>query len=120
MATDLEKEIRDVLALTDPGAFPEGTPVFRMIAVWNKEIADAIEAATDTLVEGDADQFRDPLVATLEKAFDELVVPQDIPGIPELIERQLEAFVRGYIPMAVDEVVERIKARFAPEPERLP
>ena len=42
-----------------------------------------------------------------------MIVPIDLPGIPEWFEKQLEAGVRGQIPLMVDELLERIRLRAA-------
>lgn len=113
---DLAKEIDDVLALTKPDAFPEGTPVYRMVARWNCEIGDAACAVAQVVHEGDLEEIAEPLSEAAVEFYERFVQPQDIPGIPNFIETPLEESFKAMIPGIVADAIQAAAAGFQPEP----
>lgn len=108
---DLEKEIRDVIELTQPDAFDPDTPIYARLTKWACELGDAIHAVSLKVEAGELDAFRKPLTDAALRVWDEKIVPMDIPTLPEFAERYVESCIRPLIPAAIDEVVARAKHR---------
>lgn len=108
---DLAKEIGDVLALTEPGALADFSPLI-VATKWAEEVSEAAHAAALAYESEDRSQ----LVAQATKAaleiWDTQVVPQDIPQVPEVIEVWVESSIRGLIPSLVVSLFDRL-----PKPE---
>ena len=96
----LADEIRDVLRLSEPGALADLSPLL-IVTTWAEEIAEAAHAAAVAYESVDREQL---VVATTEMAlqvWDDQIVPQDIPGLPEPIEKLVESSIRSMIPSLV-------------------
>lgn len=105
---DLEAEIRDILELTQGGAFEPDTPWYLRLATWACELGDAVHAVALTIEAGEVEKFRQPLVMAAYKLWDDVIVPFDVPNVPEFIETYVESAIRPTIPAVVDEALSRI------------
>lgn len=98
---DLEKEIRDVLKLTDADAFAAGTSRAMKATTWLCEVSDALHALASKLDEGQLASLAIPATGIVLQVWDDVVVPQDMPGIPAGVELMIESSIRSMLPSIV-------------------
>jgi hypothetical protein len=97
---NLVEEIRDIIALTEPDAFEPGTPPYLLVTSWLKEIAEAADAIARKLHARALGELVAPATEAALLAFDELMVPIDLP-MNNILERMVESQVRAAIPGVV-------------------
>lgn len=106
---DVAKEIRDVIALTQPDAFPPDASALLKFSTWGCELADAVHAVAEKWEDGDLSELQAPAIAAAETVWDELIVPLDVPNVPEIFEKMIEGQIRGMIPAAVGSLFARLE-----------
>ena len=106
----LTKEISDVLRLQDSPDL-EGKPGFYVASRYACEITDVVHGVASRMAGEGATQFKQELTAAALEAWDTVVVPYDVPGVPEVWEQMFEAQIRAIIPGMVAKVHDEILAR---------
>lgn len=104
---NLEQEIRDVLALTDAGAMADLSPLL-VVTTWAEELAEAAHAVALEYESGEREQLKRAATQAALDIWDKVIVPQDIPQIPEMIELWVESSVRSFIPNIVASLFDRL------------
>lgn len=106
---DLAKEIRDVISLTADDAFEPGASVVYKLTTWLCELSDAVHAVACKWEDGDLSELEAPAVDAALAVWDGVIVPIDMPRVPEIFEKMLEGQIRSAIPAMVASAFARIK-----------
>lgn len=106
---DVAKEIRDVIALTEPDAFPPSASVLYRLTTWACEIADAVHAVAEKWETGDLKDLEPAAIEAALAIWDDVIVPLDVPRVPEVFERILEGQIRGAIPTTIGGLFARLE-----------
>ncbi len=97
---DLAQEVQEAIAAFQLGPIgDEGK--FAWAARCAEELAEAVHAAATT-GEGDREALKVQATKVATAAFDEFVVPYDVPGIGPITEAWLENAIRGAIPGLIE------------------
>lgn len=98
----LEQELKDILDLRGPDAFPEDTDIVVIATTWIAEIGDFSVEVAKRYAKTDYDEAKALAKKYLTQFFDEVVIPYDFKAISEPWETMIEQSVRKQIEPLVD------------------
>lgn len=102
----VKEEFRELMELRKSGRLNSYHPISQRV-ILVAELTDCIEALAESLGSEDPQVLKKELTAAAQSAFDDYVVPYDIPQLSQVAEMWVEATVRNAaIPAVVNAAVD--------------